>query len=98
MFGGILKKFGTESYGISGTFSALALLCAKSGIAKSAMATARQLTRQRFIDPPGTGRRIYTGLAFKSLPRRPGPSLATLCEAPRGTSALFERIREPELE
>src|SRR5581483_8404802 len=33
MFGGILKKFGTESYGISGTFCAFAFACANAGAA-----------------------------------------------------------------
>src|SRR6267142_3230227 len=56
MFGSILKKFGTESYGISGTFSALALLCANVGVARSVTAMARRQTRQRFIDPPGCWR------------------------------------------
>ena len=42
--GGILKKFGTESYGISGTFCAVAFACAKAGAAHSS--TARNDGRQ----------------------------------------------------
>src|SRR5262245_306678 len=83
MFGGILKKLGTESYGISVTFSALALLCANDGdvVARaSARASARQPIWRRFIDPPecapaeasaeGGPARIYTGSALKSRQMR----------------------------
>ena len=50
--GGSLKKFGTESYGISGTFCAVAFACAKAGAAL--MSTARTVdVRHRFIKPPG---------------------------------------------
>src|SRR4051794_31000856 len=54
MFGGILKRFATESYGISGTFCALALLCASgrppATRTAAAQTDAAQITRH-FITP-----------------------------------------------
>jgi hypothetical protein len=64
MPGGILKKFGTESYGISGTFCAVAFACAKADPAHNS--TDRNVdVKHRVIKPPGftVGRTLYPSAA-----------------------------------
>src|SRR5579884_858219 len=56
MFGGILKKFGTDSYGISGTFCALAFACASAGAAAAKIArTPSAMRRFMVVIPPAPG-------------------------------------------
>src|SRR5262249_1899678 len=47
--GGSFRKFGTEVYGISGTFCALAFCWARAGAAHSIRAAAETSARQRVI-------------------------------------------------
>src|SRR5690242_9658390 len=55
MFGGNFRKFGTDSKGISGTFCAFALLCAKLGAAaRSSPAASAPAVRHLFIEASGT--------------------------------------------
>src|SRR3954469_24628123 len=55
MLGGNFRKFGTDSNGISGTFSAFALLCAKLGTAaRSSPAVSAPAVRHLFIEASGT--------------------------------------------
>src|SRR3954468_5884559 len=77
MFGGNFRKFGTDSNGISGTFCAFALLCAKLGTAaRSSPAASAPAVRHLFIEASGTKvEGIYTSASN-------GSSLArTICEA-----------------
>src|SRR5437867_2825922 len=46
---GTFRKFGTDVYGISGTFCAVAFCCANAGAAHSTKAMADTNARQRFI-------------------------------------------------
>src|SRR3982750_4612229 len=55
MFGGNFRKFGTDSNGISGTFCAFALLCAKLGAAaRSSPAASAPAVKHLFIEASGT--------------------------------------------
>src|SRR3954452_13432504 len=77
MFGGNFRKFGTDSNGISGTFCAFALLCAKLGTAaRSSPAARAPAVKHLFIEASGTKvEGIYTSASN-------GSSLArTICEA-----------------
>src|SRR5216683_6679157 len=60
MFGGSFRKFATDSNGISGTFCALALLCASLGPAASSPATIRPAMTHLFMKPPLVVDAIYT--------------------------------------
>src|SRR5689334_12752773 len=65
MFGGNFKKFGTDSKGISGTFCAFALLCAKLGAAaRSSPAASAPALRHLFIEASGDegARNLYERL------------------------------------
>src|SRR5258708_28844018 len=68
--GGSFRKLGTESYGISGTFCALALLCAKTGTANTI--TARKDVRYRFMGTSSrqpTWRRAQSNMLYQSTTR-----------------------------
>src|SRR5207249_4892992 len=53
MFGGILKKFGTESYAISGALVAFALDCAsKTGAPASTSAATVDVKKRAVMKPP----------------------------------------------
>src|ERR1044072_3725981 len=77
MFGGNFRKFGTDSKGISGTFCAFALLCAKLGAAaRSSPAASAPAVRHLFIEASGTKvEGIYTSASNGSSFAR------AICEA-----------------
>src|SRR5688572_15223790 len=54
---GSLKKFGTDVCGMVGTFSAVALVCAASGVPKSTVAAAADRNRRvsMLMKPPALG-------------------------------------------
>src|SRR4051812_28843981 len=82
MFGGNFRKFGTESKGISGTFCALALLCAKAGPVLMSAATRAHAAMRRFMTTSETVvDAIYTSppshsSATSSVPKPEGPTFA----------------------
>src|SRR6478672_6578907 len=68
MLGGNFRKFGTDSKGISGTFCAFALLCAKLGAAaRSSPAASAPAMRHLFIEASGPKvEGIYTSGSYGS--------------------------------
>src|SRR5258708_29252839 len=52
-FGGSFRKFGTDSYAMSGTFSAFALLWARSGWARNTAIRTKPAARQRCMNASG---------------------------------------------
>src|SRR5262245_20179430 len=85
MPGGFLKKLGTASWAITGTFVAVARVCAFSG--EKATQTAAASTRARFMRPTLPQRAD----AAKTISRR-GPRFAPDPERKKERS---ERIRRP---
>src|SRR5438445_11976926 len=76
MFGGILKKFGTESYAISGTLVAFAFDCAtRSGAPASTSDTTKAEHKRRFMQPPRRkGRACSARQLLGPSASRPGKS------------------------
>src|SRR6267143_603103 len=65
MLGGNFRKFATESNGISGTFCALALLCASLGPAASRPATMKPAMTHFFMRASASGgRNLYEQVAW----------------------------------
>ena len=61
MLGGNFRKFGTESNGISGTFCALALLCANTGLNERSPTMTPLAMMNRFMKASeGVDSAIYT--------------------------------------
>src|SRR3954447_5756752 len=88
MFGGNFRKFGTDSNGISGTFCAFALVCAKLGAAaRSSPAASAPAVKHLFIEASGTKvEGIYTSASNGS----------SLAHAIRETDMLGLRLNDEE--
>src|SRR5690349_12219647 len=87
-FGGSFRKFGTDSYAISGTFCAFALLCASLGAAASSPARSTPAVMRLFIKAStiGTERNLSrddaSSRGHKRLERGDQVSIEILPRAP----------------